>query len=145
MTIVFMSFLSATLGELVSRRLGMRILVPLVLLGVGSVVWWHYTETLGHGDLRLYFWVQFYPMLAIVLLLWWYYTPAVKVILPILLWIVAWYGIAKLFEQLDFPIYRLLRISGHSLKHLAAAVSTWYFVVLFRIKYLNVAVDGAAV
>lgn len=137
MTIVFMSFLAATLAELVNKRLGARLLVPLVALGIGSVLWWHYTETLGRGDLRLYFWVQFYPMLAIALLLWWYYTPAVKVILPILLWIVIWYGIAKLFEGLDFSIYRLLGISGHSLKHLAAAVSTWYFVILFRVKYLN--------
>jgi len=145
MTIVFMSFLCATLSELASRPLGMRLLVPLVALGVGSVLWWHYTETMGHGDLRLYFWVQFYPMLAIGLLLWWYYTPAVKRILPILLWIVIWYVIAKVFEQLDFPIYRLLGISGHSLKHLAAAVSTWYFVVLFRVQYLNAAVAGSAV
>ena len=145
MTIVFMSFLSATLAELVSRPLGMRLLVPLVALGVGSVLWWHYTETIGHGDLRLYGWVQFYPMLAIVLLLWWFYTPSLKVILPILLWIVVWYVIAKLFEQLDYPIYRLFGISGHSLKHLAAAVSTWYFVVLFRVKYLNAASAGAAV
>jgi hypothetical protein len=137
MTIVFMSFLCATMAELASWRLGVRLLVPLVALGMGSVLWWHYTETIGHGDLRLYFWVQFYPMLAIVLLLWWYYSPAVKRILPILLWIVVWYGIAKLFEQLDFPIYRLIGVSGHSLKHLAAAVSTWYFVVLFRTKYLN--------
>jgi hypothetical protein len=139
MTIVFMSFLSATLAELVSRPLGTRLLGPLVALGVGSVLWWHYTETLGHGDLRLYFWVQFYPMLAIVLLLWWYYTPTVKAIIPILVWIVVWYVIAKLFEQLDFPIYRLIGISGHSLKHLAAAVSTWYFVILFRAQYLSAA------
>lgn len=145
MTIVFMSFLAATMAELVSKRLGVRLLIPLVALGVGSVLWWHYTETIGRGDLRLYFWVQFYPMLAIVLLLWWYYTPAVKLILPILLWIVAWYGIAKVFEQLDFPIYGLLGISGHSLKHLAAAVSTWYFVILFRKQYLKAVAAGPVV
>jgi hypothetical protein len=137
MTIVFMSFLSATLAELVSRRLGVRVLLPLVAVGIGSVLWWHYTENIGAGDLRLYFWVQFYPMLAIVLLLWWYYTPAVKVILPSLVWIVVWYVIAKVFEQLDYQTYDFTGISGHSLKHLAAAVSTWYFVVLFRMKYLN--------
>lgn len=84
-------------------------------------------------------------MLAIVLLLWWYYTASVKVILPILVWVVVWYAIAKLFEQLDFPIYRLLGLSRHSLKHLAAAVSTWYFVVLFRVQYLNAAVASSSV
>jgi hypothetical protein len=106
MTIVFMSFLSATLAELVSRRLGVRVLLTLVAVGIGSVLWW-------------------------------YYTPAVKVILPSLVWIVVWYVIAKVFEQLDYQTYDFTGISGHSLKHLAAAVSTWYFVVLFRMKYLN--------
>jgi len=70
MTIVFMSFLSATVAELVSRPLGGRLLLPLLVVGVGSVLWWHYTETIGHGDLRLYGWVQYYPMVAIPLLLW---------------------------------------------------------------------------
>jgi hypothetical protein len=137
MTIVFMSFLSATVAELVSRRLGIRLLVPLVAVGIGSVLWWHYTETIGKGDLRLYGWVQFYPMLAIPLLLWLYYRPAVKTILPSLIWIVGWYVIAKVFEQLDFPIYLAMGISGHTLKHLAAAVSTGYFVVLFKKQYCS--------
>ena len=145
MTIVFMSFLSATVAELVSRRLGIRLLVPLVAVGVGSVLWWHYTETIGKGDLRLYGWVHFYPMLAIPLLLWLYFRPAVKTILPSLIWIVIWYVIAKVLEALDFPIYRAVGISGHSLKHLAAAMSTWYFVVLFRTQYLKTAAAVQAV
>jgi hypothetical protein len=134
-TIVFMSFLSATAAELVNRRLGIRLLRPLVPVVIGSVLWWHYTETIGRGDLRLYGWVQFYPMLAIPLLLWLYYRPAVKTILPILVWIVVWYVIAKVFEAFDFPIYRAIGVSGHTLKHLAAAVTTWYFVMLFRKQY----------
>lgn len=135
MTIVFMSFLSATVAELVDPRLGVRLLLPLVAVGVGSVLWWHYTETIGQGDLRLYFWVQFYPMLALLLLLVLYYTPAVRSILFPLAWIVIWYGLAKFFEWQDHSIYRMTGISGHTIKHLAAAVSTWYFVVLFRKKY----------
>jgi len=130
-----MSFLSATAAELVNRRLGIRLLRPLVPVVIGSVLWWHYTETIGRGDLRLYGWVQFYPMLAIPLLLWLYYRPAVKTILPILVWIVVWYVIAKVFEAFDFPIYRAIGVSGHTLKHLAAAVTTWYFVMLFRKQY----------
>jgi len=51
------------------------------------------------------------------------------------LWIVVWYVIAKLLEQVDYPIYHSLAISGHSLKRLAAAVSTGYFVRLFRLQY----------
>jgi hypothetical protein len=144
MTIVFMSFLSATVTELVSRRLGVWLLVPLLALGIGSVLWWHYTETIGKGDLRLYFWVQFYPMLAIPLLLWLFYAPVVKTIIPCLAWIVGWYVIAKVFEQLDFQIYDAIGVSGHTLKHLAAAMSTVYFMVLFRRRYGKVRneVDG---
>lgn len=130
MTIVFMSFLSATIAELVNRPIGFRLLAPLVGLGIGSVLWWYYTEINGEGDLRLYFWVQFYPMLAIPLLLWLYYTPTVKRIIPSLIWIVVLYSIAKIFEQLDFQIYHVTGISGHTLKHLAAAASTGYFIRL---------------
>jgi hypothetical protein len=144
MTIVFMSLLAATVAELVSRPLGIRLLVPLVAIGVGSVLWWHYTEMLGHGDLRLYFWVQFYPMLALPLILWLFYTPAVKPILRCLVWVVVWYVVAKVFEQLDYPIYRTIGVSGHTLKHLAAAVSTWYFVVLFRSQYSTRAVPAGS-
>lgn len=136
MTIVFMSLLAATLSELVSRPIGIGLLFALVAVGVGSVLWWHYTETLGKGDLRLYFWVQFYPMLAIPLILWLFYTPAIKPALHCLSWVVVWYVIAKVFEQLDYPIYRTIGISGHTLKHLAAAVSTGYFVLLFRRQYV---------
>ncbi len=135
MTIVFMSLLAATVAELISRPLGIRLLLPLVALGVGSVLWWHYTETQGHGDLRLYYWVQYYPMLALPLIFWLFYTPAVIPILRCLGWVVAWYVIAKIFESLDYPIYRAIGISGHTLKHLAAAVSTGYFVSLFRRQY----------
>jgi hypothetical protein len=135
MTIVFMSLLAATVTELVNRRLGVGLLLPLVAVGVGSVLWWHYTETLGKGDLRLYLWVQFYPMVAIPMILWLFYSPAVRPVLRCLVWVVIWYVIAKVFEQLDFQIFRAIGISGHTLKHLAAAVSTWYFVVLFRLQY----------
>jgi len=135
MTIVFMAFLSAMLSEVVSPKIGAPLLLPLVALGVGSVCWWHYTESLGHGDLRLYYWVQYFPMLAIPLLLYLYYSPAMKPVLRRLIWIGVWYAIAKVFEQLDYPIYAILRVGGHALKHLAAAVSTVYFIGLFKLKY----------
>jgi hypothetical protein len=137
MTIVFMSFLSATIAEVVSRPVGVRLLLPLVALGIASVVWWHYTESTAKGDLRLYYWVQFYPMLAISMLLLLYYTPTIKRIVPTLIWIVVWYAVAKALEQLDYQILHAIPVSGHTLKHLAAAASTSYFVHLYRVKYLR--------
>jgi hypothetical protein len=45
---------------------------------------------------------------------------------------VVWYVIAKGLEALDKPIYELIGVSGHTLKHLAAAASTAYLVQMFR-------------
>jgi hypothetical protein len=137
MTIVFMALFSATVAELIGLKQGTRLLIPLVLIGIASVWWWHYTEGQGHGDLRLYYLVQYYPMLFIPLILWLFYDPAHKPILLCLVWVVIWYVIAKLLEQTDQPIYTALGVSGHTFKHLAAAVSTWYFVLLFRQKYMT--------
>ena len=137
MTIIFMALFSATVAELINMPWGLRLLFPLVFLGIASVYWWHYTEDKGHGDLRLYMLIQYYPMLFIPLILWLFYEPIHKPTLKCLLWVVIWYVIAKIFEQLDYPIFRTLGISGHTLKHLAAAVSTWYFVLLFRRKYIR--------
>ena len=135
MTIVFMALLSATISELISKKLGVQLLLPFLVVGIGSVLWWHYTETQGRGDLRLYMWVQFFPMLVLPLLLWLYYDKIQAPALRSLGWIVVWYVVAKVFEQMDQPIYMATGISGHTFKHLAAAVSTWYFVVLFKRKY----------
>jgi hypothetical protein len=45
-------------------------------------------------------------------------------------WIFFWYGLSKLLEHFDARIFEMLgySISGHTLKHLAAAISA--FVVL---------------
>jgi hypothetical protein len=135
MTIVFMSFLSATIAELASHRIATVLLWPLLTFGVGSVLWWHHTETLGRGDLRPYILAQFYPAVVVPLLLWLFYRPAVKPVILSLAWVVIWYTISKIFEHLDAPIYHFLRISGHTLKHLTAAMATWYFVVIFRLTH----------
>jgi hypothetical protein len=135
MTIVFMSLLSATVAELGSRRLAELLLTPLVAIGVASVLWWHHTETLGKGDLRPYILVQFYPVVVVPLVLWLFYEPGIEPVIRCLVWVVVWYLISKIFEQLDAPVYHFTGISGHTLKHLAAAMSTWYLIVMFRLKY----------
>jgi hypothetical protein len=35
------------------------------MAGLGSVLWWHEGEVRGHGDLRPYALVQFYPLVAV--------------------------------------------------------------------------------
>lgn len=137
MTIVFMSFLSAVVAECINMRVGRMILFPLIAIGIVSVLWWYYTELQGHGDLRFYGFIQFYPMLIIPVILIVFPSPMNAKAWRSLLWVVAWYIVAKVFEKFDLEIYRSTGfISGHSLKHFAAAVATWYMVRMFARKYV---------
>jgi len=139
MTLVFMAFLSATIAAWVDFKTGTRLLIPLLVLGVASVLWWHYTELKGAGDLRFYGFIQFYPMLIIPLIFLLFASPANNKELYLLVWVIVWYGAAKIFELFDKDIYRITGfISGHSLKHIAAAIATWYIVIFFEKKYIAV-------
>jgi len=52
-----------------------------------------------------------------------------------MVWVVVWYVIAKFPEHFNKEIYPAVGIiSGHSLKHLAAAMATWW-LKMFRRKY----------
>ena len=128
MTLGFMSLFAAMIGERVSLQTGMALLGPLNLAGLASVVYWWWTESHGAGDLRPYIAVQFFPLLAIPLMLVMFpgrYTRAVDI------WVaVGWYGAAKVLELMDAQIYQATGglVSGHSLKHVAAAAAAWWVV-----------------
>ncbi len=126
MTIAFMSLVSALIAERIDLNLGLRLLVPLLLIGMASVVYWHFSEVNGNGDLRFYAAVQVYAVAALILLLLLppRYTRTVD-----LVWVGASYLLAKLLETSDRRIYALGHLaSGHTLKHLAAGFSG-YFVL----------------
>jgi hypothetical protein len=131
MTLAFMAFFCAIVGEFISYKLALRLLIPLVILGGMSVVYWAYTESINQGDLRFYIVIQFLPMLLIPLILFLYkgnsrYSPYIWMVL-------AWYVLSKLFEFWDQPIYELTgSVSGHALKHVAAAIGTFFFYLLVR-------------
>ena len=102
------------------------LLLPLLALGVGSVLHWHRSELLGRGDLRLYVLVQFFPLLVLPLMLWLFaprYTRTRDLVL-----VIACYGLAKLLELADKPLFAATggMVSGHTLKHLAAGAGTVY-------------------
>jgi len=137
MTLAFMSLLSATISEHISVKLGSRLLWPLLLIGIGSVLYWHYTERAGMGDLRLYGVVQFYPLFFIPFILLLFPAPAFNRGLRQFIGVLGWYTLAKVFEYFDKEVYHLTHfISGHSLKHLAAAAATWYLIRMFQINYV---------
>lgn len=133
MTFAFMGVFSMILAERISVKVGVTLLPYLLLVGMASVVYWHITERSGHGDLRPYILVQFLPILLIPLLLWLFpprYTETRYIVEMI-----GWYLFAKVFEFFDGAIWNGTRevVSGHTLKHLAAA---WAIYALVRyLKY----------
>ncbi|MHC5019619.1 MAG: ceramidase domain-containing protein [Planctomycetota bacterium] len=114
LTLAFMSLAALAIQDRIGERAGRIALAPLLVIGPGTIIWWRLT-----GDLRWYAMVQFFPMLAIPVLLatlpgrrfrtghWW----AVAAI----------YAGAKAAELGDHDVHLALGFSGHALKHLFAA------------------------
>ena len=122
MTIGFMSLVSIIISEYFSPQLGRRLLLPLLLVGIGSVAYWAHTESLGAGDLRPYAIVQFLPMLLIPLTLLLYRTRSD--LGRYIGWMIGFYIAAKVAEQLDDNLYAAGgAMSGHTLKHLLASLA----------------------
>jgi len=131
MTIAFMALFSVILSEFVALKLGKKLLLPLLVLGFASVLYWHITELNGHGDLRYYALVQFLPMLIIPLLLL-AFSSSYSHIKGYWLLLLC-YLLAKVFEHFDAEIYELLGvISGHSLKHMISALGLYFLLSSFE-------------
>jgi Ceramidase len=125
MTLCFMSILAVVVGERVSVRLGAVLLWPLLATGLFSLLLWRST-----GDLRLYGWVQFFPCLAL---------PLLMLLLPArytgtFYWVIAamLYALAKLFEFQDHLVHAMFFLSGHTLKHLFAAAACFAVLRYFQ-------------
>jgi hypothetical protein len=120
MTLGFMGLLTSVLAERVSRPTARWLFAPLLAAGAASVGYWYWTELQGAGDLRLYLLVQFGSLLVVVLLLLLY--PARYPGSGYLVAGLAAYAAAKGLEIADSQIFAIGEIvSGHTLKHLAAA------------------------
>ena len=121
MTITFMGMVAAMIMERISLRLGLWLLPILLIIGIASVLQWNWSEMRGAGDLRFYAAVQAYATLVVLLAL---LFPARYTEGRYLGYVVGFYALAKMLEALDKPIFAGLRVvSGHTLKHLAAAAA----------------------
>jgi hypothetical protein len=135
MTVAFMGFFASMIGEQISIRAGAWLLGPLVWLGIASVLTWHW-EQIGRGDLRLYGFVQFYPMLATPLLIFIFptrYTRAGDIFVAL-----AWYLLARGLDQsvVDHGVFDQGEwISGHTLKHLSAAAGAYCLFLRVRFRH----------
>ena len=129
--VTFMALFAIIITEYLSRRAGVVLFVPLVLLGAATVFYWHLTETWGRGDLRPYLLTQLYPAVAMPLILW--LCPKSYTSTGTLVSAMAWYAGAKLYEFLDKDIFSFGQvISGHTLKHIGAAVSCYLIFIWMR-------------
>jgi Ceramidase len=126
MAISFMAILSITIEERVDRTAGAILLWPLIAIGVSSLLLWRWTD-----DLRLYAWVQFFPCLALPLIFL-LFAPKFS---GTIYWLVAamLYAFAKILEFYDSAIYSAGSIlSGHTLKHFAAAAACGVILRYFQ-------------
>jgi predicted membrane channel-forming protein YqfA (hemolysin III family) len=122
MTIAFMSLIAAQIVDRISVRTGLVLLVPMLLVGAASVVYWIATERAGAGNVMPYGVLQGYSMVILVVIA--VLHPSRYTRGEDLYWVFGWYAIAKVFEVLDREILALGNVvSGHSLKHLAAAMA----------------------
>ena len=122
MTIAFMGLLSSQIVDRVSVRAGLALLVPMLLVGMGSVVYWIVTERAGAGNVLPYGILQGYSVVVLLIMATLHrsrYTRANDVY-----FVFGWYVLAKVLESMDGEILALGHVvSGHSLKHVAAAAA----------------------
>lgn len=126
MTLVFMPLLAAMYAERLCWRSDLPLLV-LTLLGIGSVVYWKFSD-----NLTPYLVAQAGSILLILLALAILPTPWTR---RGLLWpALGCYAIAFICEKFDVAIFQATRgvLSGHTIKHLAAAAAFYFILQMLR-------------
>ena len=116
MTMAFMSLFSIIISEFIDLKTGLKLLFPALLIGLLSVVYW-----VVFNDLKIYMLVQFYPVVAVLVILMFFKS---KYNLTFGYWMLLLaYIIAKFFEHFDCETQSILKVwSGHTLKHLVIAI-----------------------
>jgi hypothetical protein len=118
------------IAERVSVRAGLILFPLLEVVGVASVLTWRAGELQGHGDLRFYAAVQVYAILILLLALLFppKYTRGADFAA-----VVGFYALAKILEESDRQVFALGHIvSGHTLKHLAAAAAGYWILRMLK-------------
>ncbi len=138
MTIAFMSLFSIIIAEFVDKKRGVFLLWPFLIIGVFSVFYWQWTESQSAGDLRLYVVVQFLPMITIPVIL--LFCKGRFTHKSGYWWLLFYYFLAKFLEYFDTEIYQSTGqlMSGHALKHMAAALGVWMLLISYKKRSINV-------
>lgn len=132
MAIVFGSLIAVIITERISVDAGLKLLPFLVALAAGSVLQWYRDELHGHGDLRAYAAVQLYSALALLLAL--VLRPRYSRSYDFAV-VFGFYLLAKIFEATDRFIFAYTHyVSGHTLKHLAAAAAGYWILRMLQLR-----------
>jgi hypothetical protein len=131
MTISFMALVAAQVAERISLRAGVILVAPMLLVGVGSVVYWRETERAGAGNVTPYGILQAFSVLVMLVMaiLPSRYTRANDVYM-----IFAAYVAAKILEAMDWQVLEMAGVSGHTLKHLAAALAGYFVLRMIALR-----------
>ncbi|XP_017420702.1 uncharacterized protein LOC108330700 isoform X1 [Vigna angularis] len=117
MTVAFASLMAILIIERIDAKKGIHAIVPLILIGIISNVYWRF-----FGDIRLYVLAQSAACIAVPLMA--TLLPPMYTHSPYWLWASGFYLLAMLQETTDRVIYAFTfhTVSGHTLKHLSAAM-----------------------
>jgi hypothetical protein len=133
MTIAFMSLISAQVVDRIDTKMGLGLLLPMLLVGAASVIYWRATERAGVGNVVPYAVLQGYSVVILFLMA--LLQPSRYTRGNDIYWVFAGYVMAKLLETFDRQLLSLGHlVSGHTLKHLAAAFAG---LVVCRMLYLR--------
>jgi hypothetical protein len=122
MTIAFMGLVSSQIVDRINVRTGLLLLGPMLLVGMASVVYWIVTERAGAGNVMPYALLQGYAVLVLLLMA--IVHPSRYTRASDLYFIFGWYVLAKLLELFDALVLAHSHVvSGHTLKHVAAAAA----------------------
>lgn len=138
LSVLFLSFFSLMLEERINHKIGVRLAIPLIIFGVGSVFYWILTEKAGAGDLRFYVLTQFGPIIVLPFLF--FLFPSKH---PGQYWIygsLGFYILAKFAEEWDAQIFHFFHenLAGHTLKHLLSSISLVFIVLYLKKRAIKI-------
>jgi hypothetical protein len=130
MSVAFAAFVAAVAAERWNPMAGRWLLAPLVATGVGTVLWWRLSAGWSAENVLPYFAFQGWAFLVVLLMM--AMPPGlrrgscVKAVLVL-------YGAALGAELFDRTIFAFGQVvSGHTLKHLLAALAVYQVVRMLR-------------
>jgi hypothetical protein len=131
MTISFMALVAAQVAERISLRAGVILLAPMLLVGAGSVVYWRETERAGAGNVTPYGILQGFSVIVMLIMA---MLPSRYTRGNDVYGIFAAYVAAKILEALDWQVLEAAGVSGHTLKHLAAALAGYLVLRMIALR-----------